>query len=242
LVATSSALCAAAFAKPLPGLERHSPHLVDVAVLAITLVLVTILSFSWMTLPNIALANEELLDEVARATENDKLIVNILRVAEHSNSFTNWLNIMSGLAYPVLVLLLVAALARLSVHPRPGFFKIVFWRGLSELLHLGLVALFLFLVLAFTALLVFGPYIESYATFSSSLSSQLRWLFCEFLTNATMPGRLPTSGRIYYYIYAVSFLLLANWLFLFLIPAVLINAFGTLRPSNSQTPPSTGDV
>jgi hypothetical protein len=197
--------------------------------LALALAFVTALGISWMRLPNIALAHEKLLGKVSRTSEHEPVIVDILRIADHTNQFSTWLGVMSGFGYPVLFLLVVGALARLSAHPRPGFFAIVLSRSLADLLHLGFVALILFLVLAATSLLVLGPFLESYATFSSALSTQLRWLFCEFLTDVAMPMRLPISCRSFYYVYAVGFVLLANWFLLFLVPAVLLHAFGTLR-------------
>jgi hypothetical protein len=66
--------------------------------------------------------------------------------------------------------------------------------------------------------------------------------FCEFLTDSTVQSQLPAVNRFFYYVYAVAFLLLANWTLLFMIPAVLLRASGTFHSSGKASLPDSNDV
>jgi hypothetical protein len=153
-----------------------------VTALTITLVYLAFLYLYWLVLPDIATSNKELLNYMFVASDHKKLIQKLLSLAEYSTVYTEFLDGFSLLGYPVMFMLICGALAKWSLlHPRVGFFTTVLSQGLADLSHLVFVAILLFLLLALSIFPVFGPYVKSYATFPSVLSSQLKWLFLRVL-------------------------------------------------------------
>ena len=126
----------------------------------------------------------------------------------------SWLERHRVAAYVVLYVQFLQMVLAFTVHPRVAMLTSTVQKALYNMMHFFFVFAILFLMLAFMANFLLGGRIHIFGTFGSACSSQVRMLFGEFIY-ADGVEVLSGTALVMYWLYAVSFMLIAACLQLF---------------------------
>ena len=126
----------------------------------------------------------------------------------------SWLERHRVAAYVVLYVQFLQMVLAFTVHPRVAMLTSTVQKALYNMMHFFFVFAILFLMLAFMANFLLGGRIHIFGTFGSACSAQVRMLFGEFIY-ADGVEVLSGTALVMYWLYAVSFMLIAACLQLF---------------------------
>ena len=143
----------------------------------------------------------------------------------------SWLERHRVAAYVVLYVQFLQMVLAFTVHPRVAMLTSTVQKALYNMMHFFFVFAILFLMLAFMANFLLGGRIHIFGTFGSACSAQVRMLFGEFIY-ADGVEVLSGTALVMYWLYAVSFMLIAARLQLF----GIFWRLGALLPPKKQIP------
>ena len=137
----------------------------------------------------------------------------------------SWLERHRVAAYVVLYVQFLQMVLAFNVHPRVAMLTSTVQKALYNMMHFFFVFAILFLMLAFMANFLLGGRIHIFGTFGNACSAQVRMLFGEFIY-ADGVEVLSGTALVMYWLYAISFMLIAACLQLFGVCLKL----GAIRP------------
>merc|ERR1719326_2460177 len=134
-------------------------------------------------------------------------------VIGHVYVTVGWVSGIKATAYIVLYVQFIQIVFYFNAHPRMAVLYRTVMQAMSEMIHFLLLFAALFVFLAYLAYFQFGDQVNEYSTFPGALISQVKMVFGEFIY-VEISNNLEGSQFYLYWIYVITFTLIAFWILL----------------------------
>jgi len=148
---------------------------------------------------------------------------------------TSWMKLQTNLAYLVSYFQFVQMIFYMSAHPKMAVLTETIHGAASHLIHFFLSTGVLFLMLGFMAHWMLGAHLEEFSSFGIAIRTQIQMLLGEFIyiKGATL---LAQDVNIMYWIYAVTFVVIACFTSLNFLLAIIVDAFCAVKADLGKQP------
>lgn len=144
-----------------------------------------------------------------------------------------WMKRHRIVAYVVCYVQFLQLVSYFNNHPRMAILTATVNRALGNISHFLALFGMLYVMLAFMAHWMLGPYIPEFGTIGETMASQVRMVFGEFI-QASNVDALKGSMMVMYWLYAGTFMLLVIWTLLNFFLAIIVDAFVEVKEENEK--------
>eukprot|EP00929_Paragymnodinium_shiwhaense_P057826 TRINITY_DN28966_c0_g1_i1.p1 TRINITY_DN28966_c0_g1~~TRINITY_DN28966_c0_g1_i1.p1 ORF type:complete len:932 (+),score=253.05 TRINITY_DN28966_c0_g1_i1:160-2955(+) len=170
------------------------------------------------------IAAEDLGEAARRAGAGGRLLKEFFKASEDLAYIGMWQASTRVVGYVLMHILAVQTFFVFKVHPKASAIFDMTYIAFNDLFVGVLMFMFAFCIMGITAWCVLGPTMEHYSTVSATFATQTQWLYGEALINSQAARYLSSPKYVLYNLYAFGYVILAFWLAVTIIFAIVIDA------------------